>query len=147
MTTPAFTFNPTTFREQFPAFADETRFPDAQLQMYWDMAGCYVGNERGGCLDDTCRVLLLNLMTAHLCQINQLIISGKTPGITTSSSVGSVSVSITPPPFGSSQWSWWMNLTAYGQQAQSLLSVNVAGGLYIGGRCERAAFRKVGGRF
>lgn len=147
MTTAAFTFDPTTFRQQFPAFASETDFPDAQLQMYFDMGGCYAGNERGGCLTDECRILLLNLMTAHLCLLNQLIITGKTPGITTSSSVGSVSVSITPPPFGTSQWSWWLNLTAYGQQFQALLSGQVAGGLYLGGRCERGAFRKVGGAF
>ncbi len=143
----AFTFNPVRFREDFRAFADATRFPDALLQGYFDAAGCYVSNINSGCLRGTCRERALNLMTAHLCRISELVQQGKTPGVETSASVGSVSVSQTPPPFGTSEWSWWLNTTPYGQELLALLSGVVAGGLYLNGRAERAAFRKVGGRF
>ena len=135
------------FRARYTVFADTARYPDATLQGYFDQGICYVDNTTGGCLSESCRTSALWAITAHICRLNELIEQGKTPGIETSASVGSVSVSITPPPFGTSQWSWWLNTTAYGQQLQALLAGQVAGGLYIGGRCERSAFRKVGGRF
>ena len=135
------------FRERFTAFSDVSRFPDSLIQNYFSQGLCYIDNARGGCLSDACRDQALMLITAHICRLNELITTGKTPGITTSATVGSVSVSTTPPPFGTSQWAWWLNTTPYGQQLQALLSGQVAGGLYVGGRCERAAFRKVGGRF
>ncbi len=140
-------FDVAQFRLDFPAFADSTAFPDATLQGYFNSASCYISTSDFGCLNGDCRVMALYLMTAHLCQISQLAISGKTSGLVTSSSVGSVSVGLTPPPFGSSQWSWWLNTTPYGQQLQALLSQASIGGLYICGRPERSAFRKVGGRF
>ena len=141
------TFDIPRFRQRFPMFADETLFPDALLQGYFDTATCYVDNTRGGCLSDTCRELALWAMTAHLCRLFQLIGQGKTPGVTTSATVGSVSVSTTPPPFGTSEWSYWLSTTPYGQMLISLLAGQVAGGLYLNGRPERSAFRKVGGRF
>ncbi len=140
-------FDVALFRERFEAFADAVRFPDATLQAYFDTALCYIDNAQGGCLSDECRLQALNAMTAHLCQLTQDIGAGKTPGVQTGASVGSVSVSLAAPPFGTSEWSWWLNTSAYGQQFLALLSGQVAGGLYIGGRCERGAFRKVGGRF
>jgi len=140
-------FNATTFRRRFPAFQSQTDFPDITLQGYFDTALCYIDNTKGGCLSDDCREQALFAMTAHLCQLSGMVIRGKTPGVKTGSSVSSVSVSLAAPPFGSSEWSYWLNTTAYGQQFLALLSGQVAGGLYIGGRCERAAFRKVGGRF
>ena len=141
------TFNATRFRSRFPAFENQTTYPDATLQGYFDTALCYVDSNRGGCLSDECREQALFAMTAHLCRLSDLIVRNKTPGVKTGSSVGRVSVSLAAPPFGSSEWSYWLNTTSYGQQFLALLSGQVAGGLYIGGRCERAAFRKVGGRF
>lgn len=134
------------FREAFPAFADETTYPDATLQMYWDTATCYVSNEDYGCLTGDCRRQAINLMTAHLCTISTMVQSGKTPKFVQSSTIDKVSVSVTPPP-NKDQYSWWLSLTPYGAQLQALLGANIAGGLYIGGRPEKAAFRKVGGFF
>ena len=142
-----FRFDGATFRVRFPAFSDTARFPNATLESCWDRAGCYVDNATGSDIGDSCRRNLVELMAAHLCQLGVIIGNGKTPGIKTSASVGGVSVSIQAPPVGSSQWAWWLNLTAYGQQFQACLSGLVAGGRYLFGRRERSAFRKVGGGF
>ena len=143
------TFNIPLFRERFPAFASEITYPDALLQGYFDTSLCYIDNAKAGCLSEACREQGLFAMTAHLCLLSSMITQGrgKTPGVKTGSSVGSVSVSMVAPPFGSSEWSYWLNITPYGQQFIALLSAQIAGGLYIGGRCERGAFRKVGGGF
>lgn len=142
-------FDVTLFRQQFPAFADETKHPDAQLQMYWDLAVCYVSAEDYGYLSGSCRQTAINMMVAHLTALNDTVNSGGGGGLTgqvQSSTVGKVSVSLTPPP-NKSQWSWWLGQTPYGQQLEALLSANIAGGMYIGGSPERSAFRKAGGVF
>ncbi|MCP4122226.1 MAG: DUF4054 domain-containing protein, partial [Bacteroidetes bacterium] len=51
------TFDVTKFREQFPEFSNETTYPDSMLEMYWEMATCYVSNEDYGCLSGSCREL------------------------------------------------------------------------------------------
>ena len=140
-------FNVALFRQQFPAFASETTYPDATLQVYFTTGSCFVSTQDYGCLSGDCRVLALNAMTAHLCRLNEMIVAGNQPGVVTSSSVGSVSVSLTPPPFGTSEWSYWLNQTPYGQQVQVLLEQSAVGGLYVGGSCERQGFRKYGGVF
>jgi len=140
-------FDVALFRQTFPAFADETLFPDATLQAYFDTATCFIANEDNPCLSNDCLLYGLNLMTAHLCFISQNAASGNTVGLVTGASIKNVSVSLTPPPFGSSQWSYWLSLTPYGLQLQALLSASVAGGLYVGGSPERSGFRKAFGVF
>ncbi len=139
-------FDVTQFRTAFPEFADDAKYPDATLQVYWDTATCYVSDEDYGCLSGDCRRLALNLMTAHLCKISEMAQAGDTPGQVTSATIDKVSVSTTPPP-NKSQWSWWLNTTPYGQQLEALLATNAVGGMYIGGLPEKSAFRKVGGIF
>lgn len=140
-------FDAAIFRAQFPAFADETAFPDATLEAYWDQATCYVSDCDYGRLSGACRRLALNNMTAHLCQLAQDITNGNTVGIANSATVGSVSVSLSPPPFGTDQWSWWLNLTPYGAALEALLAQAAIGGFYIGGHNERGSFRRSGGGF
>lgn len=141
------TFDPAAFRIDFPAFADTAVFPDATLQSYFDSATCQIGTTVSGCLTVECRTRALYLMTAHLARLAGDIAAGKTGVIITSGSIDSVSVGLDPPPFGTNQWSWWLNTSPYGQELAALLSVTSAGGLYLFGRPERSAFRKVGGRF
>ena len=143
----AVSFNPASFREQFPAFADSVRFPDSVLSRCFTQSTCYINNETNRCINAQCLELLLYSFTAHICLINSNVQQDKTNGIVTSASVGGVSVGLAPPPFGSDQWSWWINTTPYGQQVEALLDGLSAGGFYFGGRCERGAFRKVGGGF
>ena len=142
-------FDPTLFRQQFPAFADPTIYPDALLEMYFDMATCYVSDQTYGfCwdLDTHCRTLALNLMTAQLLYIAGLVAAGQTSVLINSSTVDKITVSLTDPPL-KNQWQWWLSTSPYGQQLFALLQVNSAGGAFIGGRPELSAFRSVGGFF
>ena len=143
----AVTFLPARFREQYPAFADTTRFPDTVLTACFNQGVCYIPNKETRCLDGPCLEQALLLLTAHICQLRNDTENGKGNGIVTSASVGGVSVSVAPPPFGSSQWDWWLNNSPYGAQLNAFLDGLSVGGFYIGGRCERRAFRKVGGAF
>lgn len=138
-------FDVALFREQFPAFANATTFPTPQLQMYWDMATCYISdNADYGWLQGTCRQLALNFMTAHLTALSVIIAGGQVPGLMQNATIDKVSVSLTPPPIPN-QWQWWLNLTPYGQQLLALLEARSVGGDYIGGLPELSSFRKVGG--
>lgn len=139
-------FDVAQFRADFPEFADEQQYTDDELQSCWDAATCYVSDEDYGVICGDCRQRALNLMTAHLCKIQDNVNKGKTNAFVSSSTVDKVSVTIVPPP-QSSYWDWWLSLTSYGQQLQALLSVRSVGGMYLGGSAERSGFRKVGGRF
>ena len=140
------TFDVTKFREQFPEFSNEITYPDSMLEMYWEMATCYVSNEDYGCLSGSCRELALYFMTAHLTKIGTDTTNGEDPAFVTSATVDKVSVSTQPPP-QKDQYEWWLSLTSYGQQLLALLKAKSAGGLYVGGSPERAAFRGIGGCF
>lgn len=135
------------FRVQFPFFSDETQWPDARLQGCWDSATCHISPVENQCISGSCLRRAVNLMTAHLCQLSNVALAGDSGGVVNSASIGRVSVSITPPPFGGDQWSWWLNQTVYGQELEALLSVKKVGGQFIGGRPEKSAFRKVFGIF
>ena len=142
----AITFDVAVFRAQFTAFADTTAYPDATLSAFFDTATCYISNEDKGRLTGDCRLRALNLMTAHLVFISDLVAAGGTPDFVTSSSVGSVSVTVQPPE-NKNQWQWWLSLTPYGQQLHALLGAVSVGGFLVGGRRERSSFRVAGGGF
>lgn len=143
------TFDPALFRAQFPQFADDTIFPDALLIGQFELACDYVSPDEYGRMSAAARRQAVYLMTAHLLALGVIVASGGytgQPGIVQSSSVGDVSVTLTPPPV-KSQWRWWLNTTPYGSQLVALLEAQSAGGFYIGGLPERSAYRKVGGIF
>lgn len=138
-----------TFRLLFPAFADPTKFPDAYIQAQWDMATTFIGDVDGCLFSGPEMQSALNLMTAHLMALNVLIAAGGgtgTIGVGTQATIDKVSVSYAPPPFKDG-WQYWLSTTPYGVQLWALLKLKSAGGWYFGGRPERIAFRKVGGRF
>lgn len=138
------TFDPAVFRVQFPAFASTTKYPDATLQEYFNSATCYISPVDYGWLNGDCRARALNMMTAHLTALSDLIAKGKAPGIKTGATVDKVQVQLMTPPL-KNQWQWWLGLTPYGAQLHALLQSVSVGGVYIGGLTERSAFRKVGG--
>lgn len=147
MTTPIIlTFDVTTFRVMFPVFASSTTYPDAVLQMYWDMATSYVSNVNYGWLQNANRQLALNLMTAHLAALGLIIQSGQVPNLMQSSTIDKISIAVTPPPIPN-QWQWWLNQTGYGQQLLALLQAQSAGGFYVGGSAPRIGFRNTVGGF
>lgn len=139
------------FRAAFPQFASAVAFPDALVTLQYNMATGFVSDSTYGCMTVLVRTSALYLMTAHLLSLGAIIADGGTyqgaAGIVTQSKVGDVSVSLAQPPYGTSAWRYWLSLTPYGAQLLALLDVQSAGGFYIGGLPERAAFRKVGGIF
>lgn len=134
------------FRVIFPAFANVIAFPDLVLQAFWDVGVTYLGDYDGCLLEGPPLQSALNFMTAHLLQLNVMAQAGQTPAVVTEARVDKVSVSIAEPPIKSA-WSWWLNLTPYGQSLWALLSVKAAGGFYIGGSAARAGFRGPYGGF
>lgn len=137
-------FNPTEFREQFPAFQCAPPISNDTLQAYFDTATLYINNPSGYCyrggLTLAQRKQSLYLMTAHLTAISRLIAKNQLPGVITSATVDKVSVTLEPPP-ATNQWQYWLQSTPYGAQLLSLLQVASVGGFYVGGSPERAAFR------
>lgn len=135
------------FRKAFPAFANPAAFSDEMLQMYWDWATYYVSDVNYGWLSNLnsptnpavpgrspgyARSRAIQLMMAHLLQLQVLNAAGQQGGIVTQATVDKVSVGLEPPPIPN-QWQWWLNGTPYGQQLLALLQVKSAGGFYNGG--------------
>lgn len=140
------TFEVAAFRAMFAEFANATTYPDAVLQIYWDNGTNYIYSYDNQLIDGANLQFALNLMTAHLAKSFTMINSGTFPGVINSSTEGSVSVSMTPPP-AKSMWQWWLATTPYGIQLLALLQSMTVGGFIIGGATELAAFRRVGGGF
>lgn len=139
-----FTFDVALFRQAYPEFASQAQYPDIVLRMYWDTGTNFISDQNYGSLKDAGRNTALNLMTAHLTKLASIANAGSTVGLEQSATIGSVSVSLTPPPL-KNQWQWWLSTTPYGQQLFALLQMASVGGFYVGGRPETLAFRKVGG--
>lgn len=137
------------FRALFPAFADTTKFPDVMIEAQWLAATGFMGSYDGCLISGNQLQLALNYLTAHLLQSWVLIQTGgpsATVGVTTGAVVDKVQVQMAPPPIKNG-WQYWLATTPYGIYLWGLLSAASAGGFYVGGLPERAAFRKVGGTF
>ena len=126
------TFDVALFRTQFPEFSDAVNYPDSMLQMYWDIATCYISDSDYGALSGSCRQFAINCMTAHLTKLGTNTEDNEALNFVTSATIDKISVSVAQPP-NRNQWSWWLSLTPYGQQLQALLSVNAVGGMYLFG--------------
>lgn len=134
------------FRQAFPAFANVTAYPDATLDLRWGEAVVYLGDYDGCLLSGVGLQSALNYMTAHILASFAIIATGQTPGVRTDARIDKVAVSTAPPPIKSG-WQYWLATTPYGLALWALLTAKSAGGYYVGGRPERAAFRTVLGRF
>lgn len=137
------------FRLLFPEFASATAFPDPYITAQWNAAVAHMGDVDGWALSGPALWTALNYLTAHLMKINVLIASGGGGGVTgvvTGATIDKVSVQMAAPTTKNG-WQYWLASTPYGMQLWALLQMKSAGGLYIGGRPERRAFRKVYGNF
>lgn len=135
------------FRAAFPAFANETLYPDALLEGKYITATCIYSNEdEGVCLSTKQRTRVLYLTLAHLLHIDGLISQGQNTVFVQGATVDRVSVTATPPKVDD-QFNLWLSTTPYGNEIIAITTVATAGGFYIGGAPERAAFRRVGGIF
>lgn len=143
------TLDPAAFRALFPQFADPAKWPDAALSIQFGAATGYVSADTYGDMPVAARTNALYLMTAHLLALGVIIAqnnySGQV-GVVQGAVVDHVQITLTPPPV-KSQWQWWLNTTPYGAQLLGLLDAQAAGGFFVGGLPERAAFRKVAGIF
>jgi hypothetical protein len=142
------TFDVAAFRAQFPAFADQTKYPNALLSGYVQMATCFVSPNDTWWFSGDCLQLALDLMTAHLATVYTADASGSIPGvgIITSATIDKVSVT-SQVPKTESAWRAFLLRTPYGLQLVALLQGHAAGGWTVGGSLERQAFRKAGGIF
>ena len=140
MATPYFSLDLAAFRLSYPAFKDNTAYPDETLRAYFTTSSSYLANDNYGWLKEESRYIALTMMTAHIGAIGALIASGETPGLASSGSVDKTSVTLTPPPM-TSQFHWWLNITPYGQQLLALLQMRSAGGFSVGGSNTRGGFR------
>lgn len=137
------------FRAVFaPAFDSTATYPNIKIETMWDVATAYISDKLGGCYCGTLSIkqqtYALQLMTAHLLYINNLVATGQTPGITTGATIDKVSVTMLAPP-ADDNWKFWLNQSPYGQQLLALLQGAAVGGFYIGGAPEIGALRRVGG--
>lgn len=143
------TLDLTQFRALFPAFVDPIKFPDVMIEAQWSAATGIMGKWDGCLISGDQLQLALNYLTAHLLQSWVLIQAGgpsASVGVTVGATVDKVQVQMSPPPIKNG-WQYWLATTPYGIYLWGLLSAASAGGFYVGGLPERAAFRKVGGTF
>lgn len=139
------TYDDAYFREVFPQFVSTVTYPEARIQINWDMAINFISDENGGAycgrMNLNQQKLAINYMTAHLLALSTLVTSGQTPGVLQGATIDKISVTYMPPPV-KDEWRWWLSQTPYGQQLLALLSTLAVGGFYYGGSPELAAFRR-----
>jgi len=141
MTTPGVIFSEKTFRAMFPAFANNVQFPTELIEMYFGLAGNYVGNNTYGLMFSSGALLpALNFMTAHLMQIGQQINAGTDSGITVGATIDKISTTIQEMNL-KNQWQYWLASTEYGRQLLALLAAKSVGGFNTVGGLGRAGFR------
>lgn len=126
-------FNYATFIQYYTQFSNDALYPSQTLQLYWNEATSYINtNPCYGGLTLQQRTRALNLMTAHLTNLNALAAAGQGAGLMQSATIDKISVTLTPPP-EATQWQWWLNQTPYGQQLLAMLDMISAGGFSVGG--------------
>lgn len=139
-------FDPTLFRQQYPLFANMTTYPDATLQMNFDLATCYISPVICGNLG-LCRENALYMMTAHITGLNDVINGRGTQAqtfILQGATIDKIQIQATPQP-GLNGYNYWLGQTPWGQQLRALLTVRSTAGYYLGGAPERSAIRSVSG--
>lgn len=139
------TLDTTVFRATFPAYADTTKYPDVQLQAWFNAATSYISDEYS---DGWANFMTLKqatqalyTMTAMWGDITAQIASGDTPGIVTSATIDKISVGTAAPPV-KNQWQYWLSSSPYGQMLLALLQIAGVGGKYYPGFRGPPPFRR-----
>lgn len=137
------------FRTVCSVFADVTKFPDAVIEAWWDVATCYMSDEDYGMLEGNARKLALHLLTGHVMMLTGLAEDDAQPlngGFTTSATIDKISVAVASPP-AKDAWQFWLSSTPYGIQLWALIAASTVGGFSLGGNGERFGFRRGFGGF
>lgn len=147
MSSSTLTFDYPSFIVVAPAYSNIAEYSMATLQAFWNAAINYISNVGNyGCLQDGARQYAINLMTAHLVYIANLVAAGTVPYLMQESTIDKVHVGLKPPETPN-EFRWWLNTSPYGMALITLLEMNSVGGFYIGGSAPRAAFGYQGGGF
>lgn len=140
MTAPV--FNAANFRQQFPAYADSSQYPDASLQFAWDMGANWInqsqdewwgiGSENPAQLQQAADLMGAVVLYQLFGPAGKASINGGNPGPINAATQGSVSASFTLPAFGSSALaSLLLSSPPYGTLLLALLDVAASVGPYI----------------
>lgn len=124
----------TAFRNAFPEFTDETKYPDAMLEFWYSIGESLLNAERW----DSLLIQGLYLFVAHNITMQSVDVSnsdkgrtpGQTAGVITSKSVGGVSVSYD----ASSSYlenAGNFNMTKYGRDYWQLMNIIGMGGSQV----------------
>lgn len=134
-----------TWRDLFPQYVG---VPDARVQAMWGAAASIVSPWDSCLLYGDRLQTALNWLTAHLLGLAGGGASGQSGGggVITASVIDKIQVQFAAPPTRNG-WEYWLAQTPEGMTLWAMFRAWSAGGFYVGGRPERAAFRKVGGRF
>lgn len=133
-------FNAANFRQQFPAFANETTYPDAALEFAWDMGANWIVQNCSaswGLASNTKRWqqaadLMGTVVMQQLYPQGGVPAGGGAPGPISSATEGSISVTFQLPAFGSSAFSALLLSTPpYGTMLLALLQISASVGPYI----------------
>jgi len=119
-------------REAFPEFASECKYPNGYLDRFLTQATMYIS--KYDCyIRPEVRKLAIQYMACHLLTLSAVDSSGNATGaesnIITSSSIGSVSVSI-QPPIARDAFEQWIQSTPYGKAYWALLQANTPTGIH-----------------
>jgi len=123
-----------TFRAAFPAFADSSRYPNAQITLFGTVAELMTNKDRWGDM----WTFGVSLYVAHELTLEAQStaaaqnggVPGGQSGATASKAVGSVSVSYDTTSSAEKNAGWW-NLTTYGKQYFRLLRMFGAGAVQL----------------
>lgn len=120
--------DPATFRLHFPAFANTTSYPDAQVQFWIDVSTVMCGPN----WPPVTRQMGVELLTAHFLSLGSMAQSGKPPGraggVMDSKSVSKVSLGYDVNVTAMEGWGPF-NYTIYGQQYAWLANLVGTGGI------------------
>lgn len=137
------------FRSTFVEFSDPVAYPDAVITLYWEQATCYISDKVCARLDEKCRKLALNLMTAHLIKVAQSYQGDNyqgDPETVLSATKDKISVTVQPPPQRNAL-QYDLFRTTYGKSLQSLLSAKLGAFFLFNGSSARTGFRQAEGGF
>lgn len=145
---PKVAFNASRLRASIPSLVNETLYPTAVLQMKWILSTVIVTDETGdGVLTEMQREAVLDLMVAHLLEIDSMIALGQNVVNIQGASIDKVSVTATAP-VATTALQLWLQTTAHGQTIRIILQAATRGGFYIGGSTtEKRSIRRAAGQF
>lgn len=122
------------FKKNFPEFES-----CEDVELYILRAECYVSPNNSKLDESKCK-LAVYLFAAHLLTLQSSIQDGQIQGgITVSSSIDKVSISMVPPP-AKGAFEYWLSQTQYGMELLALVESEISTPFLLGGSFIRTLF-------